>query len=167
MEISSLADAIISYLQQEKSHLSSAEPDFWKRIALGVDEIGHRVGRSLHRTIISIILFLWIIFVIVFISVLVQGGANIDSQVVQWRGALIVIQVVIGALMILAVIAWHTGNVERGLQFAVFGFLLSLIALQTLYFYISQFSALTTTLIQFILLLILLAYRRWHLTEGK
>ncbi|MGB7095774.1 MAG: hypothetical protein WBD62_14120, partial [Anaerolineales bacterium] len=100
-------------------------------------------------------------------SVLVQGGANIDSQVVQWRGALIVIQLVIGALMILAVIAWHTGSEERGLQFAVFGFLLSLIALQTLYFYISQFSALTTTLIQFILLLILLAYRRWHLTEGK
>lgn len=58
------------------------------------------------------------------------------------------------------------GNEEVGLKFAVIGFLLSLVGLQTLYFYLSQFSAITTTLLQLIFLLSLLAYRQWHLNEG-
>jgi hypothetical protein len=69
--------------------------------------------------------------------------------------------------MILALIAWLTGREELGLNFAVAGVLLSLVALQTLYFYLSQFSALTTTLIQFIFLLILLTYRRWYSSDER
>jgi hypothetical protein len=162
-EIFSLAGAINSYLQYEKDHLAAAEPDIWKRTFKWVDEMGQRLGREGHRTLISVILVLWLVFVAGFIFVLVQGGEILDSQVLQWRDALIVIQFSIGILMILAIIAWLTGNEERGLQFAVIGFLLSLVALQTLYFYLSQFSALTTTLIQFSFLLILLGYRRWYL----
>ena len=158
-----MADAVCDYLQQEKGHLAAAEPDFWKRTAMRVDSTGLRLGRGLHRTLISIILILWLIFVIGFIAVLVQGGVYLDSQVLQWRGALIVIQVAIGILMIVALIAWLTRNEELGLNFVVAGFLLSLVALQTLYFYLSQFSALTTTLLQLIFLLVLLAYRRWYL----
>jgi hypothetical protein len=94
---------------------------------------------------------------------LALGGANLDSQVLQWRGALIVIQVAVGGLMIVAALAWLNRNEERGLKFAVFGFLLSLVALQTLYFYLSQFAAITATLLQLAFLQILLAYRRWYL----
>ena len=42
-----------------------------------------------------------------------------------------------------------------------------LVGLQTLYFYLSQFSALTTSLIQFVFLLILLAYRRWYFNDDR
>jgi len=73
----------------------------------------------------------------------------------------------IGILMIAALIAWLTRNEEFGLNFAVAGFLLSLVALQTLYFYLSQFSALTTTLLQLVFLLVLLAYRRWYPNGGQ
>ncbi len=89
---------------------------------------------------------------------------KLNNQVLQWRGALIIIQVVICTMMIFAVTAWLTGNEEHGLRFAVIGFLISLVGLQTLYFYLSRFSALTTNLIQFVFLLILLAYRRWYLS---
>jgi hypothetical protein len=147
-EIVSLANAISTYLQKEKQHLSAAEPGYWKLTAMRVDAFGLRLGRRMHRTIISVLLILWVIFVIGYIAVLVQGGTNLDSQVVQWRGPLIVIQVAIGGLMIVAVLAWLTRNEERGLKFAVSGFLLSLVALQSLYFYISQFSAITATLLQ-------------------
>ena len=102
-----------------------------------------------------------------YIVVLVQGGANLDSQVLQWRGVLIAIQFVVGGLMIVAVYAWVTRNEERGLKFAVWGFLLSLVALQTLYFYLSQFSAVISTLLQFAFLEILLAYRRWYLSDNS
>jgi hypothetical protein len=40
-----------------------------------------------------------------------------------------------------------------------------LVALQTLYFYLSQFSAITATLLQLVFLLALLAYRRWYLRD--
>jgi hypothetical protein len=69
--------------------------------------------------------------------------------------------------MIVAVHAWLTKNEERGLKFGVWGFLLSLVALQTLYFYLSQFSAITSTLLQFTFLQILLAYRRYYLIDSS
>ncbi len=70
-------------------------------------------------------------------------------------------------MMIFAVTAWLTGNEEHGLRFAVIGFLISLVGLQTLYFYLSRFSALTTNLIQFVFLLILLAYHRWYFNGDR
>jgi predicted nucleic acid-binding protein len=162
-EIVALVNAIGAYLQKEKGHLSAAEPDIWKRVITRVDALGMRLGRRMHRAIILALLILWVVFVICYIVVLVQGGSNLDSQVIQWRDALIAIQVVIGGLMILALMVWLTGNEERGLKFAVSGFLFSLVALQTLYFYISQFSAITATLLQLAFLQILLAYNRWYL----
>lgn len=164
-EIVSLANAISYYLQKEKRHLAAAEPGHWKRIARWVDAFGRGFGRRMHRNIISVLLILWVILVIGYIAVLVLGHTNLDSQVVQWRGPLIAIQVVIGGLMIVAVLAWLTGNEERSLRFAVSGFLLSLVALQSLYFYLSQFSAITSTLLQLVFLQVLFAYRRWHLSD--
>ena len=129
-----------------------------------MEALGRRVGRRVHRAIISVLLILWVAFVIGYIVILAQGGANLDSQVVQWRGPLIVIQAMIGGLMIVAALAWLTRNEDRGLRFAISGFLLSLVALQTLYFYLSQFSAITATLLQLAFLQILFAYRRWYLS---
>jgi hypothetical protein len=164
-EIVSLADAISSYMQQEKHHLATAKPDIWKQISMRVDTLGQRLGRHTHRNIITGLLILWVIFVGGYIAVLVQGCTTIDNPVLQWRGALLSIQIVIGITMFVALLFWLTGNEERGLNIAVGGFLLSLVAFQTLYFYLSQFSAITATLIQLAILQILLAYRRWHLSN--
>ena len=98
------------------------------------------------------------------LSAVMARGANLDSQIVQWRAPLTAIQVVVGGLMVVALIAWLRRNEERGLAFAVAGFLLSLVALQLLYFYLSQFAAITATLLQLAFLQILLAYRRWYLS---
>ena len=167
--IASLANAIGDYVQVEKQHFPAAEPGYWKQTATWVEALGQRLGRRVHRTIISVFLILWVILVIGYIAVIALGTnvgsqmINLDSQVVQWRAPLIATQVVIGGLMIVAVIAWLTGNEERGLAFAVGGFALSLVALQLLYFYLSQFSAIAATLLQLAFLQVLLAYRRWYL----
>ena len=57
---------------------------------------------------------------------------------------------------------WYQKDEELGLKFGISGFLLSLIALQTIYFYIAQFSAITSTLVQLSFLMLLQAYRRWY-----
>jgi hypothetical protein len=162
-EIVSLANAFRASLQEEKNHLVAAEPDFWKRIAMRMDAFGSRLGRRRHHTVISLILILWTIFAIGFITVLILRVPTLESQIIQWRVPLIVIQALVGALMIVAAVFWLSGEEERGLKFAVSGFLLSLIALQSIYFYLSQFQAITVTLLQFTFLLILLAYRNRYL----
>ena len=97
-----------------------------------------------------------------YIGTMVMGSA-LDSHIIQWRVPLIVIQSAVGGLMITALVAWLRKNENRGLAFAIGGLLLSLVALQMLYFYLSQFAAMTSTLLQLIFLQILLAYRRWYL----
>ncbi len=164
-EIVSLANAISDILQREKEHLTPAEPGISKRFTSWMDDLGKGLGRRMHRTIISIILILWVVFMIGFVAVLVLEIPTIEYQVLQWRGVLTGIQVVIGGLMIIALIAWLSGNEELGLRFSVYGFLFSLVALQTIYFYLSQFSAITFTLLQLFILQILFTYQRWYLQD--
>jgi hypothetical protein len=166
-EIVAMAEALRGFLQAEKQHLSAAKPGLWKRVVTRVDSLGLRLGRGWHRAIISGLLILWVAFVIGYIVVLLQGGANLDSQVVHWRGPLVAMQALVGTLMIVALGAWLTGREEIGLKLAVSGFLLSLVALQTLYFYLSQFSAITATLLQLAFLWILVTYRRWYLRDNS
>jgi hypothetical protein len=166
-EIVSLATVLGTFLEKEKGHLPQAKPNVWKRTATRVDALGLRLGRRMHRTIISGILILWLVIVIGYVVVLIQGGPNLDEQVVQWSGILIGIQAMTGCLMLAAVLGWVSKNEEWGLKFGISGFLLSLVALQLHYFYISQFSAITATLLQFGFLQILLAYRRWYLSDSS
>lgn len=164
-ELASLASALSGYMHEELGSLGAAEPHLWARLIKWVDEAGKRLGRGIHRVVIAGLLFLWLAIVVGYVVVLMQGDATLSSQVLQWRTPLLVIQIIIGGLMIVALIYWLTGNESRGLNFAVGGFLLSLVALQTLYFYLSQFSAITATLLQVGILLVLFSYRRWYLAN--
>lgn len=161
-EIMYLAEAISAYLHLEEQHQIVAKPGFWKRTAIRFDAFGSDLGRRRHRALISMILILWLFFVIGFITILVLRIPSLESQVVQWRGALIGIQIIVGVLMIAAAVTWLSGNEKRGLNFALSSFLISLVAFQSVYFYLSQFAALTVTLIQLACILILQAYRRWY-----
>jgi hypothetical protein len=165
-EITRLADALSTYLTSEKVGFPAAKPGYWKMLGMKVDSLGQRLGRSLHRMIISGILILFLVISFGYILIMLQTGPNLDEQVVQWRGALIGIQGVTGSLMLIALVAWFSRNEDWGLKFGVTGILLSLVALQLLNFYLVQFSAITATLLQFAFLLILLAYRRWYLSVG-
>ena len=55
------------------------------KLTKDIDSLGHSIGQRWHRNIISAMLILWVVFVIGYIVALVGEGANLDSQVVQWR----------------------------------------------------------------------------------
>ena len=182
-EIALLANTISSYLHKEKQHRSVAEPGFWKRAAMRVDSLGHRLGRRTHHTIITLILIFWIIVSIVQVAILAWmalGGVDFNSQLVQsaitsselaifgssfWLGILLLSSLLVFVLALVATISWLRGNEELGLKLAILGALFSLVALQPFSFYLSQFTAIIGTLLLFAFLLILLAYRRWYLAE--
>lgn len=164
-EIISLSSAIDGFLQQEKQHLPAPEPDYWQRMAMKADASGRRLGRRAHRVLVTLILILWLVFVIAFVAILALDVPTLESQVTQWRDPLIAIQALVGMLMLAALVIWLRRDEKTGLRLAVIGFLVSLVAFQSIYFYLSQFAALTITLLQLALLLTLLAYRRWYLRE--
>jgi hypothetical protein len=164
-EIVSLADAIRTFLESEKGHFVVAQPGRLKRIIKSLDAIGMRIGRRMLRYIITLLLIVWTVFVIGYVAVLATEMPTLNPQVIQWRVPLIIIQFVIGGIMFAAALAWMIGNEKRGFEFAVFGFLLSIVAFQTIYFYITQFSAVITTFLQLAFIFILMAYRRWFMRD--
>jgi hypothetical protein len=164
-EIVSLANALSDFLEKENEHLIPAKPDFWKRLTKWIDAAGHRLGRSRHRTVISVLLIGWVLFVAGYITIIIQGEVNLDSRVLQWRIPLIVIQIVVGILLLFATLLWLRKRESLGLKFGISAFLISLVALQLLYFYISQFLAITATLLQLAILLVLFSYRSWYLRD--
>jgi len=164
-EILTLVKTISDYFESEKEHLKAAEPDLWKRTARWVDSVSLRIGRRNHRIIISIILVGWVLFIIGYIITLILESPNLNPQVIQWRIPLIGIQVVNSALLLIALRYWLTNNEEIGLKFSVAGLLLSLVALQTFYFYITQFSAIAATLLQLAFLQILVIYRHLYFEQ--
>jgi uncharacterized membrane protein YsdA (DUF1294 family) len=162
-EIASMAKALNDSIQARE--YPEAEPGIWRRISERIVRLGRGLGRNTHRTIISLILIVWVIIVVGFIAILALDVSTLDSQILQWRNPLLIIQAIVGVLMGAALILWLMREETRGLQFATYGFLLSLVALQTLYFYLSQFSALSATLVQVVFLQVLFTYRRWYINE--
>jgi hypothetical protein len=162
-EIASLAELIRGFLKGQEEHLVTAEPGLGRRMLAWADRLGERVGRRVLRVIISAMLTLWATIVIGYIVILLRGSTGLDPKIIGWREPLLAIQALVGVLMIMALVVWLAGKEDLGLKLATMGFLVSLVALQTLYFYLSQFSAVTVTLIQLVFLQILLAYGRWYL----
>lgn len=167
VEIVSLANHLSKFLQREKGGLPAVEPSFLEKITLLVEKFGLRIGRRVHRAIITLTLIGWVILVIGYLMVIVRGGDHIDPLVSQWSALLVFIQVAVGILIFIAMLLWLVKKEKSGLTFAVSGFLVSLVALQILYFYLSQFMAITVTLLQFAVLLVLYSYNRWYLIKDQ
>ena len=159
----SLATVLSQFIESEKEQLPTAEFSLWKRARIQLEALGRRLERRPHRILISGILLFWFVLVVGFIATLITAEASLEEQVLQWRGVLILIQLIVGVLLLIALRFWLIGREEQGLTFGIGGFLVSLVALQLNYFYISQFSAITATLLQLMFLLILLAYRGGYL----
>ncbi len=169
-EIAALAETLEAFLQREQRRLPAAKPDIWRRLADRVDAVGRRPGRRAHWVVVTLMMFMWLLFVIGFVAILaldllVADVPSLDPQVVQWRTPLIAIQIAIGAMMLVAIATWLMGKVGAALRWAVLGLLVSLVAFQAVYFYLSQFAAITFALLQFAFLVILIAYRRWYVPD--
>jgi hypothetical protein len=164
-EIVSLAEMLRGFLQEQEEHPLAAEPGLEKRMLAWVDRLGQRVGRRVLRVIISAMLTLWATIVIGYVVILLRESTGLDPQVVARREPLLGIQIVVGVLMIMALVVWLAGREDLGLKLATSGFLVSLVGLQTLYFYLSQFSAVTVTLLQLVFLIVLRGYHRWYLSD--
>lgn len=77
------------------------------------------------------------------------------------------LEVLIGLVALAAIYLILRGKERQGMVMALAAVVLSLTAVQLLTFYLSQFTAIIPTLLQFAFLFIILAYRRWYLSPHK
>ncbi|MGD8813954.1 MAG: hypothetical protein PVI78_05700, partial [Anaerolineales bacterium] len=161
--LADLAQELARLLAHAAPRLPRARSSLWRRLTDAFVRLGRRLGHKASRGIVVAILIIWLAVVAGYIVILLQGPASVIDEVIQWRWPLISIQAVVGILMLSALVAIALRRESLGLNLGVGGFLFSLVALQVHYFYISQFAAITSTLIQFVFLMFLVGYRRWHL----
>jgi hypothetical protein len=165
-ETVSLANAIDNFLQAQNHPIPPIKPSLWQQFIERVNELSLTFDRQMHRTIITGIWIGWLLFVTGYIAIIIEVGDNLDPKVLQWRTLLIVIQACVGILLVVATYFWLNRKERLGLKVSITGFLVSLVALQLLYFYISQFLAITVTLLQVSILLVLIAYdQRYFVKE--
>lgn len=182
-EIAALAAAVGNYLDKGRQNLPAAKSGFWRRTARRADAAGRRLGRKTHHRIITLILLTWFLASAAqtaFLTLITIADIDFDSQLIQseltaselaiygnsfWMGTLILLNALLAVLVLVATISWLKGSEVRGLKVAILAALFSLVALQPLSFYLNQFTAIVGALLLFIVLLILLAYRRWYIGE--
>jgi hypothetical protein len=179
-----LAEQLTTYLQSETIPISSYRPGLWVRLIQWVRAIGEGVGRKNHRRIIVAITILIGVSALFFAALLVvawlwpaQSGLILSSVLLSatelttqnpiWLVVRLALQLVIGTLYLLALLRLLQGREDTGIQMAIIASLLSLTGLHLLNFYLNQFSSLTGLFVDFVTLLLLLAYRSWYLTGGE
>jgi hypothetical protein len=179
--VAGLASAIDDYLQGTDLPLLPARPSFWKRAHATVEHWGHRIGRRPHRILILLSLAVLsggMILAIVLPLFVVVAPETVGQRLLTWLVtqddiqtagsrlwfyARILLQGVVGFFALMAIYYFFKGWELRGTHAALLALLISLTGVLLLSFYLDQFSATATALIQFGVLLVVAAYRRWYL----
>ncbi len=98
---------------------------------------------------------------------LISVGKVTDASAMAWFSGRIAMDGAVGLLLIAAAVFMLFRKESFGLRLAYYGLLVSLTITNLLVFYFEQFSTIITAAIQFILLLVVLRYRRRNLDSDK
>jgi hypothetical protein len=179
--VAGLAAAISAYLQATDIPLLPARPSFWKRAHALLEHWGRRIGRRPHRFLILLALAVLSVGMIVaivlpvFVAVAPEtAGQRLLTWLVTrddiqtagsrlWFYLRILLQGVVGFFALMATYYFLKGQEMRGSFAALLALLISLTGVLLLSFYLDQFSATITALLQFGVLFLVLAYQRWYL----
>ena len=181
--VAGLAAALHSYLDETDIPLLPARPGRWRRFTAMLDRWGRRLGRRRHRVLIVIAMallglgtLLAVALLLYFAAVpeaarqslLTQLAAQGELHSVNegfWHYTRIFLEGLVGLTALAAIYLLARGREQAGMHAALLALLLSLTGVVLLSFYLDQFRAVVTALLQFGVLLLVLAYRRWYLQE--
>lgn len=159
---------------------SAAQVSFWQKIWLSITQNGKRFGRRVHRRLIMFLLgwnglqaFLSLLMLLLVVTLSVSPLQFLRDTVVNnqaldnlsdWPWLLLhsTLQLAVGLIALLAFYQFVRGNDAKGLQTATLSLTISLTTVVLLTFYLNQFAAISTALLQFAFLLVLNAYRNWY-----
>ena len=96
---------------------------------------------------------------------LVSAGEMNSVNDMRWFAFAVILQIIVSAFALIGFVLILRHHEQAGTKAATFSLLLSLTTVVLLTFYLSQFAAIATALGQFIVLLVVISYRRWYLTD--
>lgn len=180
--LADLADNLLAFLRTEHLHIVPEQPAWYQRLWAGIRDWWNRhVTRSRHRLLLVLGLILPELIALVELLLLVVLLLLPTETIQQWAqqvftsaelGSLndprwvairLVLDSVTGVLAIAAGILLLAGKERRGVSLGVIALVLSLTIDKLLVFYQDQFQALTFTLVQGVVLLLAIVYRRRYL----
>jgi hypothetical protein len=177
--VARLATALADYVRGEQLHVAVAAPGLWNKLTRMLSALARRLPRWFYRLLISGFLFVSGFFALLEVTVLVAAlvaPGTFDPRYLSWLVTVdelrsgsdwpwfqirIFLEGAVGVIEWVACFFLLTRREARGIQTAIFGLVLSLTTVVLLTFYLDQFGALTGTLLQFSILLVVLAYRRF------
>ena len=178
-----LTQALKDYLHEEHIHLSTPEITWMHRVRTRAEPIHVRVvNRKPIRWfliltlggmgVLALIEFILLVMAIpaqegaleTLISPLVTSGELRSAQDALWFLVRILLEGVTGAMLIFSGGLFVVGKERQGVQLATITLIIWLTVINLLVFYLDQFGATATTLVQFIVLTVLTYYRRRFLT---
>lgn len=177
-EYNRLADALIEFIQTEKTTTIERQTFFTDKIHFSWQKICKKVYsyERLHWfTSISVLLLgIWNLiyplrfFISLpntdrfpdFIQPYIEMNIITSHSSLDWLTARVSLQAMVGLILLNAAIFLLRGKLEKGLSFSFLGMLLQLTTLDMLIFYYDQFSTIVFVLIQVVIFLAIQQYRR-------
>jgi len=168
-ELSRLAGILQEYLKHPEILIAPEIPGFWKRIQDKLEAFEKRYIRPLWLRAVLIggmsgLGVVSLLNLLDFAAARRLPGILFTSQSgVYWYVARLGLEMLVSVLLLTAAIVILLGRVRQGLSLSYYGLLLSLTMVNLLVFYFDQFSAVVSATFQFILLLLVLYYRRKYI----
>jgi len=183
-QIAGLAAALQTYLRSSNVTILPVKPGLWQRFMRRIRSIGQRVGRKWHRRLIIITMGLVVVgaALSVLLLLLITSSSNTSLQQLinqflsqdeiasanngLWFYLRVGLELLVSVLAFSTVILLLAKRERAGIRVAMFALLIALTGDTLLSFYLDQFRAATTALYQFLVLLMVVAYQRWYLSES-
>ncbi|MFC2037453.1 hypothetical protein ACFLYD_05730 [Chloroflexota bacterium] len=181
--VAGLATTLHTYLQETDIPLVPARPSIWRRLMATLERWGKRLGRRGHRIVIVLAMLILALGMVAAVAVPFLGvvapetagqrflawqmaRADVQSSGSDfWFYARLLLEGLVGFIALGAIFffVWHSER--QAIHAALLSLMLSLTGVLLLSFYLDQFSATIMALLQFGVLLLVLAYRRWYLSD--
>ena len=176
-DIARLANALRGFLASEKLYLAPDSPNLWERWSQRGQAYEARwlTRRRLKVAVVGGLVVLGLLALSnLTVDVLVDSGAQpVEVQVASvvegpaWFLVRVALEGLVGLLLLVAAAVMILGRERLGSVLGYFGLLLALTTVNLLAFYFDQFGAVISAMMQFVLLLGVILYRRRYLISAS
>jgi hypothetical protein len=176
-QLSLLAEKISDFLAAKELIVVPNNLNFWGRYLNFATKIEAIIAEERrHRAVITGGLFalgvvsLYRVTQLLLITTTGEGGSDpltgfdrlltVESSVFFWFAARLILEAGVGIILLVSVYLILSRKMNKGLSWGYYGLLASLTGINLIIFYFDQFSTILPALIQFLLLMGIIAYRR-------
>lgn len=180
-----LAQDLLDFLESDAIQFTDEKPSVWEKLSIQLQHVEKRfVTRRVHKLILicGLVLFGFEAFNDLYtvigslassayfqstVQMLFTTGKLSSNSNLPWYFGMLFLEGAVAVILLIAAFFISIGKDRRGVAIGDFGLLFSLTTTTLLSFYFDQFKAVIGALIQFILLIGILRYKRLYISKSK